>query len=231
MWLRSLGFALLRVALLGGAALCALACDAAGDSSTVGEVGSQADVVALSKSIVPFCASAECSDYSQEECVYWLRLDTIERARFSREPRRCMDAWIGAAACWLDTLSCDDPSCEPADGACVPAMEAPEIEIPDDLSEAIALCEHDVECYVAGSEDPVSAADQAFERAECESLVVTNAALYLHDDGQECYQRFIDYLVCVERADLSCDADGGDEERACPEEDAAFLSACFPPRP
>jgi len=225
-----LGPTLLRLALLGSTVFHALACGEAGDSSTGEEVGTQTDIVALSKSILPFCAIAQCTDYSQDECEYYLRLDTIEMARFSREPRRCMDALIAAAACWLDTRSCEHPSCEVADDSCLFAMEAPEVEIPDSLAAVALLCAHDVECYVADSEDPVSAADQAFERAECDSLLVTNAALYLHDVGQECLQRYIDDLECIERADLSCDADGDDEQQACPDEDAALTAACFTPR-
>jgi len=139
-----------------------------------------------------------------------------------------MDAFIAAAACWLDTLSCEDPSCEVAEDDCVRATEAPEIEIPDALAEAAPFCEHDVECYVAGSEEPVSAADRAHEQAECDSLLVTDGALFLHDRGQNCLRRHAEYLACIARADLPCDADGDDEQRACPNEDAAFSAACFP---
>jgi len=223
--LRSMSF---QFALLCIMTFYACASSDAGDTFAGLEVGTDADIVALSKSILPFCASATCSDYSQEECEYYLRLDTVEWARFSREPRRCMDAYIAAAACWLDTLSCEDPSCEVAEDDCVFAMEAPEIEIPDALAEAAPFCEHDVECYVAGSEEPASAADRAFEQAQCDSLLVTNGALFLHDRGRNCLQRYADYLACIERADLSCDADGDDELRACPNEDAAFSAACFP---
>lgn len=218
----------LRSALIGGAVLFSIGCGSTDNPSASEQVGTQADVAALSESVFQFCAAAECSDYSQEECEYYLRLDPIEYARFSQDPRRCMDAYIAAAACWADTNSCADPRCDVPDGACVLANQAPVIPIPDALTEAAALCDQYVDCYVAGFEDPVSAEERAFKKADCESLVVTNAALYLHDRGEPCFDRYVDYLRCIDRAHLSCDADGDDEQQACPEEDAAFFAACYP---
>lgn len=217
-----------RSTLIGGAVLFLVGCGSTDDPSTSEQVGTQADVAALSESVFRFCAASQCSDYSQEECEYYLRLDPIEYARFSQDPRKCMDAYIAAAACWVDTNACDDPRCDVPDGACVLSTEVPVIPIPDTLAEAVGLCEHYADCYLADSEDPVSAEERAFEKASCESLVVTDAALYQHDRGKPCFDRYVDYLTCIERADLSCDADGDDEQQACPEEDAAFFVACYP---
>jgi hypothetical protein len=50
----------------------------------------------------------------------------------------------------------------------------------------------------------------------------------LHDRGEPCFDRYVDYLTCIDHAHLSCDADGDDEQQVYPAEDAAFFTACYP---
>jgi hypothetical protein len=71
-------------------------------------------------------------------------------------------------------------------------------------------------------------AERDFAVAEWQAHLIAQAEVLQQDGGPACAQRFIDFVACIGHADLSCDADGDDEDAACPEESTAFYDTCFP---
>ena len=204
------------------AALVLGSCSGSSGSSLAG-LGDEFDITALSDVVVRLCGETQCSDYSESECEFYLRYDTLTWARFSEEPDSCFAALTAELDCMAEADSCVEERCFAPDDACQPMTEAPDILVPEALEPTQATCEWWAECEVARFD---AERDEAI--AECQADLIAQAEIYQHDRGAACAQRFVDLTVCIGRAELSCDADGDDEDAACPQESAAFSETCFP---
>lgn len=186
-------------------------------------LGDEFDIAALSEPVLRLCAAAECDDYSQSECAFYLRYDSLKGARFSEDPEACFDALVVYFDCLADAGSCYEESCDAPEEACVSAAQLPSIRVPEALEPTREACEFLADCDIApGSTDRLLAI------ADCQADMVSRAEIFLEDRGKACAQSFIDFIACLGRADLSCDAGGEEEDAACPRESAGFTADCFP---
>lgn len=197
-------------------------CGGSSGSSLVG-LGDEFDIASLSDVVLRLCEETQCSDYSQSECEFYLRYDTLVWSRLSEEADVCFAALMSELDCLAEAGSCSETSCFAPDDACQLAMEAPDISIPEALEPTRETCERWADCDVARFE---AERDEAI--AECRADLISQAEIYQQDSGPVCAQRFIDFATCIGRAGLSCDADGDDQDAACPEESVAFYETCFP---
>jgi len=196
-------------------------CDQSSGEAPAG-LGDEFDVTALSEPVLRLCAAAACDDYSQSECEFYLRYDGLRGARFSEDPEACFNALVAHFDCLADAGSCYEESCDAPGGACVPAAQLPIIRVPEALEPTREACEFLADCDVAQgfTERPLAIAD-------CQADMVSRAEIFLEDRGTACAQSFIDFIACLGRAGLSCDAGGEEEDAACPQESAAFTADCF----
>lgn len=212
-----------RASIAALAAAFVLGSCAGSSGSSLAGLGDEFDIAALSDVVLRLCDEMQCSDYSQSECEFYLRYDNLVWARLSEEPDVCFAALMSELECLAEAGSCSERSCFAPDDACQLAMEAPDISIPEALEPTRETCEQWADCDVARFE---AERDEAI--AECRADLIAQAEIYQHDRGAACAQRFVDLTVCIGRAELSCDADGDDEDAACPQESAAFSETCFP---
>ncbi len=204
-----------------GAALVLASCSGSSGSSLIG-LGDEFDIAALSDVVLRLCGETQCTDYSHPECEFYLRYDTLTWARFSEEPDVCFAALLSELDCLAETGSCSEERCFAPDDACQLTTEAPDISVPEALEPAQVTCDWWVGCEVARFE---AERDEAV--AECQADLIAQAEIYQHDRGPACAERFVDLVVCIGNAQLSCDADGDDEDAACPEESTAFSETCY----
>lgn len=153
-------------------------CDGSSGDSLVG-LGEEFDITALSDPVLRLCEVTECGDYSQSECEFYLRFDSLESARFSEDPEACFNAQVAQFNCLAEAGSCDEERCY------LPAIAACQIEF------------------------------------------ISRAEIFLEDRGTVCTQSFIDFIVCMGGADVSCGADAEEEAEACPQETASVEANCF----
>ena len=198
------------------------ACDGSSGDTFLG-LGNEFDITALSEPVLRLCAEAECGDYSQSECEFYLRFDALAGARFTEDPEACFNAVVAHFKCLAEAGSCDEESCAAPVGNCIPAAQVPSIRVPEALEPTQEACEFLADCDIAQR-----FIDRPLALAECQAHMVSRAEIFLEDRGRACAQSFIDFIACVGRADLSCDFGGEEEDAACPQESAAFTADCFP---
>jgi hypothetical protein len=98
----------------------------------------------------------------------------------------------------------------------------PSIRVPEALEPTRKACEFLADCDIAQG-----FTDRPLAIADCQIQMVSRTEIFLEDRGKACAQSFIDFIACIGRADLSCDAGGEEEDEACPEESDAFTADCF----
>jgi hypothetical protein len=84
------------------AALVLASCGGSSGSSLAG-LGDEFDIAALSEVVLRLCGETQCTDYSQSECEFYLRYDTLVWARLSEEPEVCFAALMSELDCLADT--------------------------------------------------------------------------------------------------------------------------------
>ncbi|MGB8330443.1 MAG: hypothetical protein WCE62_09975 [Polyangiales bacterium] len=211
-----------RLAYASVTVLVFASCNDSSGSSLAG-LGDEFDIAALSDAVQRLCGEAECSDYSQSECEFYLRYDSLVWARLTQKPDTCLSALTTELNCLAEAGSCHEESCYAPDDACELVTEVPEILVPEALAPTQTACEWLADCEVVRFD-----AERDFAIAECQADLVSRAEIFQHDRGPGCAQQFIDFIVCIGQADLSCDADGDDEDVACPAESTAYYETCFP---
>lgn len=198
-------------------------CDGSSSGDALAGLGDEFDIAALSEPVLRLCAEAECGDYSQSECEFYVRYDSLSGARFSEDAEACFDALVVHFDCLADAGSCNEESCDPPEEACVLRAQVSSIRVPEALEPTREACEFLADCAIAEG-----STDRPLALAECQADLVSRAEIFLEDRGNSCAQSFIDFIACIGRADLSCDAGAEDEDEACPQESAAFTAHCFP---
>lgn len=196
-------------------------CNGSSGDSLVG-LGEEFDVAALSDPVLRLCEVTECGDYSQSECEFYLRFDSLEAARFSEDPEACFKAQVAQFNCLAEAGACDEERCYPPEGVCVFVTEVPHVQVPEALEPTGEACEFLADCDIASGFD-----DRPLAIAGCQIEFVSRAEIFLEDRGSVCAQSFIDFLVCIGGANVSCGADAEEEAEACPQETAAFDASCF----
>ena len=199
-----------------------VSCDGSSADALAG-LGDEFDIAALSEPVLRLCAEAECGDYSQSECEFYLRYDSLVGARFSEDAEACFDAAVAYFNCLAEAGSCNEESCDVPEGTCVRAVQTPSIRVPEALEPMLQACD-----FVADCDLTPGFPDRSVVIAECRADLVSRTEIFLEDRGRACAQSFIDFIACIGRADLSCDAGGDEEDEACPQESAAFTADCFP---
>lgn len=207
------------------ASLLAWICGCSGSESSSQAVDGRFDVAALSDDVFRLCETAQCSDYSEDECTFYLRYDILEYAYLSQDPETCYAAFRTVIGCLADAGSCDDESCSAPDDACTFSQEVPGIEVPEVVQPAQVACEFRADCQASssGGED-----DRELTIAECQVEYIVRSEIFQHDRGPDCVRAFIDFLVCIgESDDVPCSPSAEEEEAACPTEVARLDSLCF----
>lgn len=184
-------------------------------------LGTEFDIAALSEPVLRLCSESGCSDYSQSECEFYLRFDSLMYARLGQDPKRCFDELVGHISCLADARSCDEPTCAYPEAACELSSEAPAINVPPAVAPTEVACALRADCEEEFGE-------REWIIADCEAEYVARSEIHQYDQGPACAQRFIDMIACFGNAPIPCDADALDEEEACPGEVAAYLQTCFP---
>ncbi|MEM9727496.1 MAG: hypothetical protein AAF997_02855 [Myxococcota bacterium] len=196
-----------------------------GSNNSFGGVGAEFDVAGLTEDVFRLCETAECGDYSESECKFYLRYDILEYSRFSEDPDACFETYRAEIACLADAGSCDEEQCYAPGDACVFVSEPPEVDVPEAVQPTQVACEFRADCE-SGFFSEEYGRDASI--ASCQIEYVTRTELFLEDRGPPCAQAFIDFLVCIGESDtIECDPSGEDEEEACPVEVAAFVAECY----
>lgn len=197
-------------------------CDGSPGDSLVG-LGEEFDITALSDPVLRLCEETECGDYSRSECEFFLRFDSLEAARFSEDPEACFNAQVAQFDCLSEAGSCGEERCYPPEGVCMFVTEVPDVQVPEALETTGEACEFLADCDIASG-----FTDRSFSIAACQIEFISRAEIFLEDRGTVCAQNFIDFLVCIGGADISCGADAEEEAEACPQETPSFEASCFP---
>ena len=204
-------------------AIVSIGCSGSGTSS--GTIDGRFDVAALSEDVFRLCETAECSDYSEDECKLYLRYDILEYAYLSESPDACFTAFRAEMSCLADAASCDEESCYAPDGSCTFNDEVPDIEVPEAVQPAQVACEFRANCEAEAFGDAI---DRDRSIIDCQVEYIVRTELFQHDRGSDCAEAFIDFLVCIgESEDVPCSPSGEEEEAACPGEVTRFEARCF----
>ena len=206
--------------LMALSSLVAAACSQSSSSDECVRPASEVDLPALFEAVEPFCEQDDCAiDYSDEECRYYIPLDFIRYALLAEEPARCIEASIDELRCLTDSPGCASSDCaeerDAIEVACA-TTESPRVAEPFDG--AGELCARQAACVFDGMGP--GAEEYELERAAC--LADQAARVWLVERRGECACELADFLGCLGRSDLACDADDVEEDAACPEESAAY---------
>ncbi|MEM7436762.1 MAG: hypothetical protein AAF436_16530 [Myxococcota bacterium] len=212
-----------RLSLVALATLATTACS--GSAEPAPDLGSEFDVAGLSADVFRLCETTQCSDYSEYECKFYLRYDTLEYARFSEDPQACFATMHAEITCLAEAGNCGEESCYgSSEDACQLVTEAPNVEFPEILAPAQAACEFRADCDADLFDEDYGRNESI---AECRIEYITRTELFQHDQGSACADAFITFLSCIGNSNIECSASAEDEEAACPAEVASFEARCF----